>query len=117
LDIDEGSEEAPFRAAIAGGLTGIAVAAALARTREIEAATSTAFELASLWGTWFPIASTLTLDADPDGDAVLTAAVLGGNAALIGAARGSGTRISTACSGGRGAPPLTSKAACSRGRV
>jgi hypothetical protein len=88
LDIAQGSEEAPFRAAIAGGLTGIAVAAALARTREIEAATSTAFELASLWGTWFPIASTLTLDADPDGDAVLTAALLGGNAALIATALG-----------------------------
>ncbi|GBD32445.1 hypothetical protein HRbin33_01410 [bacterium HR33] len=88
FDQEETPEEAPVTAAIVGGLTGIVAGAALARTREIEPATSTAFELASLWGTWFGIASTLALDPNPGEDAALTAALLAGNAALLASALG-----------------------------
>lgn len=78
------SEGAPATAAIVGGLGGIAVAAALARTREIDVPTSTAVELGSLWGTWFGLWSGFALGAEED--TLIAVTLLSGNAALLASA-------------------------------
>lgn len=79
-------EEAPVTAAIVGGLSGIAVASVLARTREINASTSSAVELGSLWGTWLALWSGVALGSEDD--ALITLTLLGGNAALLASALG-----------------------------
>lgn len=75
---------APPIAAIVGGLSGIAVASALARTREIDVSTSTAVELGSLWGTWFGLWSGVALGAEED--TLIAVTLLSGNAALLASA-------------------------------
>ncbi len=79
-------EEAPVTAAIVGGFTGITVASALARSLKIDVSTTTAVELASLWGTWFGLSSGVALGLEDD--ALITATLLAGNAALIWSALG-----------------------------
>lgn len=86
---EDTSAKAPWVAGILGGLAGVGTGAALARTRASGHETSTAVELGSLWGTWFRLASALALGTDePEEDAALTWALLGGNGGLIASALG-----------------------------
>jgi hypothetical protein len=80
---EEGDADAQtyVAAAVAGGLLGIGTGAFLAR-KPITAGTAAAVTLGGMWGTWFGFG--LSYLADQEGDALLTGALLGGNAALIG---------------------------------
>lgn len=77
---------APVAAAVLGGLTGIGITAALARSRTISAGTASVVELSSIWGTWFGISSGVVLNVDENEDGLLTHTLLAGNLALITAA-------------------------------
>ena len=68
-------------AAVAGGLLGIGTGAFLAR-KPITAGTAATVSLGGMWGAWFGFG--LAYLADRDGDALITSAMTGGNAALIG---------------------------------
>lgn len=71
--------------AVVGGLAGIATGALLAR-KPISAGTAATVSLSSVWGTGYGATLAYLLDAESDG--VLLAAMLGGNAALVGSAFG-----------------------------
>jgi hypothetical protein len=70
-------------AAVAGGLAGMGVGALLAR-KPITAGTAAAVTLGGMWGSWFGFGGAYL--ADLDDDDLLAAALLAGNAALIGGA-------------------------------
>jgi len=82
-NVAEASTEGTFAAMVGGGLAGIGIGAAVAR-RPISSAATTAASFGSLWGTWFGVAGGVLLDLE--GDDLLTAALLGGNAGLAGSA-------------------------------
>jgi hypothetical protein len=82
-NVADASTEGTFAAMVLGGLGGIGIGAALA-DRPISSAATTAASFGSLWGTWFGVAGGVLLDLE--GDALLTAALLGGNAGLAGSA-------------------------------
>lgn len=81
-----GSDLAPVTAAVLGGLTGIGVSAALARTRNISAGTAAVVELSSIWGTWLGVSSGIVLNLDENEDGLLSHTLLAGNLALVTAA-------------------------------
>lgn len=84
LDIGEGGgDEAParFGTALAGGLLGIATGAWLANHTEVSTGTATMVNFGALWGTGYGWAAAFLGDAHDD--ALLTAALLGGNAGLV----------------------------------
>jgi hypothetical protein len=80
---DESTEEL-FASAIAGGLTGIAVGALIARN-PIRTGVASGAYYGSLWGTWLGIAGAGVADVD-GGDRFLTVTLLAGNAGLVGGA-------------------------------
>ncbi len=82
-NVADASTEGTFAAMVLGGLGGIGIGAALA-DRPISSAATTAASFGSLWGTWFGVAGGVLLDLE--GDELLTAALLGGNAGLAGSA-------------------------------
>lgn len=82
-NVAEASTEGTFAAMVLGGLGGIGIGAAVA-SRPVSAAATTAASFGSLWGTWFGVAGGVLLDLE--GDELLTAALLGGNAGLAGSA-------------------------------
>lgn len=73
--------QAYVAAAVAGGLLGIGTGAFLAR-KPITAGTAATVSLGSMWGAWFGFG--LAYLADREGDALVTSAMAGGNAALLG---------------------------------
>jgi hypothetical protein len=83
--ITTSGNEAPARtgAAVVGGLAGMGVGAMLAR-KPITAGTAAAVTLSGMWGTWFGFGGAYL--ADLNDDDLLAAAMLAGNAALIGGA-------------------------------
>lgn len=80
------SDLAPVTAAVLGGLTGIGVSAAIARTRNISAGTAAVVELSSIWGTWLGVSSGIVLNLDENEDGLLSHTLLAGNLALVTAA-------------------------------
>ncbi len=76
----EDSADEKFAAMIAGGVTGIAVGALLSR-KNIPQGVATAVNFGALWGTWFSWAGAYLADLEDDN--LLTATLLGGNAALL----------------------------------
>jgi len=82
FDVGGGGDETQEYVAsmVAGGLTGIVTGAILARN-PIPAGTATAVSFGALWGTWFGVAAGVV--ADLDGDDLLAATLVGGNAGLI----------------------------------
>ncbi len=80
------SDLAPFTAAVLGGLTGIGVSAAIARTRNISAGSAAVVELSSIWGTWLGVSSGIVLNLDENEDGLLSHTLLAGNLALVTAA-------------------------------
>jgi len=84
VEHDDNTEEV-IAGAVLGGLAGIATGAVLAR-KPISPGTAATVSLGSMWGTGYGAALSYLLDAE--GDGVLLAAMLGGNAALIGSALG-----------------------------
>ena len=82
-NVADASTDGTFAAMVAGGLAGIGIGAAVAN-RPVSAAATTAASFGSLWGTWFGVAGGVLLDLE--GDDLLTAALLGGNAGLAGSA-------------------------------
>jgi hypothetical protein len=77
-------DEALMRGLLFGSLTGLATGAYLAR-KNIPAGTASAVNLGALWGTWYGYALAELADLDGD-DNFLTAALVGGNAGLVGTA-------------------------------
>lgn len=73
--------QAYVTAAVAGGLLGIGTGALLAR-KPITAGTAATVSLGGMWGAWFGFG--LAYLADRGGDALVTSAMVGGNAALLG---------------------------------
>ncbi|MGE0158330.1 MAG: hypothetical protein AB7T31_02895 [Gemmatimonadales bacterium] len=80
---DESDTEETFGAMIVGGLAGIGVGALLSG-REMTPGTASVVNFASLWGSWFGVAGG-TL-ANLEGDDLLAATLVGGNAALLASA-------------------------------
>jgi hypothetical protein len=80
----EDDTEETFAALVVGSLAGVAVGA-LFSGRDITPGTGTVVNFASLWGTWFGLAGGVLVDLE-DGDDLLAAALLGGDAALLTAA-------------------------------
>lgn len=78
-DAEDSVEEA-FAAMIVGGLAGIASGALLAR-RDITPGVGTTVNFSALWGTWFGFAGGVL--ADQEGDDLLAATLVGGNAGLL----------------------------------
>ncbi len=76
---------------VLGGLTGVAAGAVLAR-RPISSALATTVNFGALWGSWFGLAGGVL--ADLEGDALLGAALAGGDAGLLAAALGRGWGLS-----------------------
>ena len=83
------STEGVVTAMIVGGTAGIAAGLAAAR-REITPGTATSAMLGSLWGLWFGF-STAYL-ADVEGDGLMAAAMIGGDAGLVAGAL-AGSRV------------------------
>lgn len=84
---DVETTEAVFASMIAGGAAGIAGGLVWAR-REITPGTATSAMLGSLWGMWFGFS--MAFLADIEGDGLMAAAMIGGNAGLAaGAVAGS----------------------------
>jgi hypothetical protein len=81
-DLESGTEEA-FGAMIVGGLAGIGVGTLLS-TRNITPGTASVVNFASLWGSWFGVAGGALFDLEDDD--LLTATLVGGNAALLASA-------------------------------
>lgn len=82
FEVSDGDDtQAYVTAAVAGGLLGIGTGAFLAR-KPITAGTAATVSLGGMWGAWFGFG--LGFLADQDGDALITSALLGGNAALVG---------------------------------
>lgn len=75
----DGSEEM-FTSMIVGSLAGMVAGAALS-TRPITPGTATTVNFGALWGTWFGVASGVLLDLE--GDALMAATLMGGNAGLV----------------------------------
>ena len=76
---------------VLGGLAGVAAGAVLAR-RPISGALATTVNFGALWGSWFGLAGGVL--ADLEGDALLGAALAGGDAGLLAAALGKGWGLS-----------------------
>ena len=83
---EEESDEAPYTAAILGGLTGMITGGILAQRHEPSHGTATMIEHGALWGTWYGLATSALIDIDYPGDAILTWALVGGNAGLLASA-------------------------------
>ena len=83
LCVNNGSAEEKFGAMIAGGLTGLVTGIALSR-RTITPGVATSISFASLWGTWFGLATGVI--GDLEGDGLLATTLIGGNAGVISAA-------------------------------
>ncbi|MBM4185085.1 MAG: hypothetical protein FJ207_12860 [Gemmatimonadetes bacterium] len=79
----ESDTEETFAALVGGGLAGIALGTVLSQ-REMSAGTASAVNFASLWGTWFGVAGGVLMDLE--GDDLLAATLVGGDAALLAAA-------------------------------
>ncbi|UCG88186.1 MAG: hypothetical protein JSW71_06480 [Gemmatimonadota bacterium] len=77
-------DEAPFTAAVLGGLAGIAAGGAVAAARNPTAGDATLVTWSSFWGTWYGLAGGVLADAE--GDALLTWGLIGGNVGLIASA-------------------------------
>ncbi len=80
---EDESAEAVVTSMIVGGALGIGGGLALAR-REITPGASTSAMLGSLWGLWFGYSAAYL--ADREGDGLTAAAMIGGNAGLVGGA-------------------------------
>lgn len=72
-----------LKAMVLGGLAGVATGTLLAR-KPIASGVATTVNFGALWGTWFGFAAGVLGDAE--GDGLLTATLLGGNAGLVGTA-------------------------------
>ncbi|MCG6956446.1 MAG: hypothetical protein LJF04_10710 [Gemmatimonadetes bacterium] len=83
LCTDDGATEERFAGMIVGGLAGIGVGTVLSR-RDISAGAATTVNFGALWGTWFGVAGGYLMDLE--GDNLLAATLLGGDAGLLGAA-------------------------------
>jgi hypothetical protein len=79
----ETSGRAIFAAMIVGGLTGIGTGALLASRGPIPADRMTVANFGALWGTWYGTAAMLLTSRDPEGNDVLTAALVGGDLGLL----------------------------------
>jgi len=79
------SDTAPWVAAVIGGVAGLG-AGILASHARVSAGTSSLIFNASLWGTWYGIAAGVFANAEDD--ALLTAALIGGNVGLLAAIPG-----------------------------
>ncbi len=77
---DEETTRAVFASMIAGGAAGIAGGLVWAR-REITPGTATSAMLGSLWGMWFGFSTAFL--ADVEGDGLIAASMLAGNAGLV----------------------------------
>lgn len=82
LCVNDGGSEEKFAGMILGGLAGIGTGLLLSR-KTITDGVATSVSLGALWGTWFGVA--LGVIDDLEGDDLLAAALLGGNAGLVGA--------------------------------
>jgi hypothetical protein len=83
LCTNDGATEERFAGMIVGGLAGIGVGTILSR-RDISAGAATTVNFGALWGTWFGAAGGYLMDLE--GDDLLAATLLAGDAGLLGAA-------------------------------
>jgi hypothetical protein len=81
-------DEAPWTAAVIGGLVGMAGGAVISRATDPSTGTATMTQFGAFWGTWFGLAAGVLADAEED--ALLTWTLLGGDAGLLGTALTSG---------------------------
>ena len=77
-------DEAPFTAAVVGGLSGIAAGGLIAAAKNPTAGDATLVMWSSFWGTWYGIAAGVLVGAEDD--ALLTWSLIGGNVGLIASA-------------------------------
>ncbi len=75
------SDEAPFAAAVIGGLGGLAAAGAMAQAFDPTAGAATTIQLSSFWGAWFGLSTAIL--ADQHGDAELAWTLIGSNVGLV----------------------------------
>jgi hypothetical protein len=85
VESKETSAKAVLRAMVVGGLAGIGTGAALGQALDITPGQATTVNFAALWGTGYGVGAAV-LFGTTGGKAPLAAAVLGGDAALLGAA-------------------------------
>lgn len=76
----EDASEENFTAMVLGGLSGVALGTVLS-DRDISAGTATAANFGALWGTWIGAAAGVLMDLE--GDDLLAASLVGGNAGLV----------------------------------
>jgi hypothetical protein len=88
------SDRAPWVAAVAGGLGGMAMAALVARGRDIPSGRATFGIHGAYWGTWYGLAGAILTEPHTD-DQTLTWVLLGGNLGLLAAAIGGPDGISS----------------------
>jgi hypothetical protein len=81
-------DEAPWTAAVIGGVVGIAGGAVISGATDPSAGTATMIQFGAFWGTWFGLAAGVLADAEDD--ALLAWTLSGGNAGLLGTALSSG---------------------------
>jgi len=79
-------DEAPFTAAVVGGLAGIAAGGLVAAAKNPTAGDATLVMWSSFWGTWYGIAGGVLAGAEDD--ALLTWSLMGGNVGLVASAFG-----------------------------
>ena len=83
--VEDETARAVFGSMIAGGVTGILMGNVLSK-RDITDGLATSVSLGSLWGTWFGVAAGII--GDLEGDDLMVATLIGGNAGLVASALG-----------------------------
>jgi hypothetical protein len=79
------SDKATVFASMAGGLAGLGAARAIVEDRPVSAGDASLITAAATWGTWLTLCGAMASDID-DTDAIVIGSMLGGDAALVGAA-------------------------------
>lgn len=82
---DETSSSAALKAMIVGGLAGIVAGGAVGNNLRVTPGAATTVNLAAVWGTWYGAGTAAMVGAD-NGTTALAMALIGGDAALVGAA-------------------------------
>jgi len=79
-------DEAPFTAAVVGGIAGIATGGLIAAVKNPTAGDATLVMWSSFWGTWYGVATGVLVGAEDDD--LLTWSLVGGNVGLVASAFG-----------------------------
>jgi hypothetical protein len=90
------SDEAPFTAAVIGGLAGLTAGVVMSRNLDIPTTTALIANFGAMWGSWYGLAAAEAVGIEDDDDGKMAAVLLGGDVGLFaGAVAAPALRMST----------------------